>query len=426
MLANDNPRQEDGSTVSLLDQERQAGQALSLIEGLLRQLRLQQEPAEEQQTILAAAFPVVPVQCLVWIPLDPRGALLHQGENGLSSIEYRQLADFLEVDPEVQPGTPYVCNAAQAASWGPRFPGIATLLAFQAADQGPLGWFLAVNKQTPPAADAPVPGMPPFRTEDVALLAPFAALLEMQLRSFHRYHDLKTLLVGLTRSLTSALDAKDAYTYGHSERVARIAVELGRELGLCNDELSDLYLVGLLHDVGNLGIREAVLSKTEPLTTEEFEHIKQHVTLGYSILSDLHPIRHLLPGVLYHHENYDGSGYPDGLAGEAIPLIARILAVAESCDAMSSKRPYRNALPHRRVEEIFVEGAGKQWDQSVVGAFLRCRHKIHTIRQRGLGPSLHVAIDRALRGEPPARPRLCDTSSGASPNEMGRGSREND
>jgi HD-GYP domain-containing protein (c-di-GMP phosphodiesterase class II) len=204
------------------------------------------------------------------------------------------------------------------------------------------------------------------------------------------------LLVGLTKSLTAALDAKDSYTYGHSERVARITVELGRELGFSADDLSELYLMGLLHDVGNLGIKESVLCKADELTAEEFDHIKQHVLIGYSILSDLGPVRHLLPGILYHHENYDGTGYPDGLVGEAIPHVARILAVAEACDSMSNKRPYRDALPYRLVEETLVEGAGKQWDPKVVDAFLNCRHRIHTIRQRGVGHSLHVAIDNAL------------------------------
>ncbi|HMF12709.1 MAG TPA: HD-GYP domain-containing protein, partial [Gemmataceae bacterium] len=205
------------------------------------------------------------------------------------------------------------------------------------------------------------------------------------------------LLVGLTRSLTAALDAKDSYTYGHSERVARIAVELGRELGLLGDELSDIYLAGLLHDVGKIGIRDSVLGKVEPLTAEEFEHIKQHVTIGYAILSDLRPIRNLLPGVLYHHEHWDGKGYPDGLAGEAIPLLARILAVADAYDAMSTNRPYRDALPCRKVEEILTKGASTQWDKRVVEAFQRCRHRIHTIRQRGVGDSLQMAIDGALR-----------------------------
>jgi HD-GYP domain-containing protein (c-di-GMP phosphodiesterase class II) len=232
------------------------------------------------------------------------------------------------------------------------------------------------------------------------------ALLGLHARSSQRYQDLKDLLVGLTRSLTAALDAKDSYTYGHSERVARIAVELGRELGLQEDELGDIYLTGLLHDVGKIGIRDAVLTKRGPLTPEEFEHVKQHVTIGYAILSDLRPIRNLLPGVLYHHERVDGSGYPDGLAGDAIPLLARILAVADAYDAMSTTRPYREAIPCRKVEEILVQGAGSQWDRQVVEAFLRCRLKIHAIRQRGVGDSLREAIDGALRKDGSSNPWL--------------------
>src|SRR5262249_5998636 len=228
-------------------------------------------------------------------------------------------------------------------------------------------------------------------------LMPFGALLELHGRGARRFLELKELLVGLTRSLTSALDAKDSYTYGHSERVARIAVELGRELKLPEDEISDIYLAGLLHDVGKIGVRDEVLLKPDRLTAEEYEHLKQHVTIGYAILSDLRPIRHLLPGVLYHHERWDGKGYPDGLAGEAIPLLARILAVADAYDAMSTRRPYREAMPVSQVADTPRRGAASQWDARVVEAFVHCRERIHVIRQRGVGESLCHALDGALR-----------------------------
>src|SRR5207247_9756510 len=141
---------------------------------------------------------------------------------------------------------------------------------------------------------------------------------------------------------------------------------LARRLGLERDARSDIYLSGLLHDVGKIGIRDSVLRKVDKLTPEEYEHIKQHVTIGYTILADLKPIQNLLPGVLYHHERWDGKGYPDGLAGEAIPLLARILAVADAYDAMSTNRPYREALPCRDVEERLTKGAGTQWDAKVI------------------------------------------------------------
>jgi hypothetical protein len=310
------------------------------------------------------------------------------------------------------PGEPFLCNDVSAQSWGARFPQLGNLLALPVVTQGPIGWLLAFNKRAsevrgqrsevggqegPSSLTSDLCPLTAFRKSDAALLLPFAALLGLHLRASERYHDIKDLLVGLTRSLTSALDAKDSYTYGHSERVARIAVELGREIGLSEDELGDIYLTGLLHDVGKIGVRDTILSKSGPLTPEEFEHIKQHVTIGYTILADLRPIRNLLPGVLYHHERVDGTGYPDGLTGEAIPLLARILAVADGYDAMSTTRPYRQALPCRKVEEILMEGAGKQWDKQVVEAFLRCRLRIHAIRQRGVGDSLRQAIDGALR-----------------------------
>jgi HD-GYP domain-containing protein (c-di-GMP phosphodiesterase class II) len=226
---------------------------------------------------------------------------------------------------------------------------------------------------------------------------PFASLLGLHLRAAQRYQHIKDLLVGLTRSLTAAIDAKDSYTFGHSERVARAAVVLGRELGLQEDEQSDIYLAGLLHDIGKIGIRDDVLTKRGPLTDEEFRHIQQHPVIGHRILAGLHAIAHLLPGVLYHHERYDGKGYPEGLRAEAIPLLARILAVADSFDAMNTSRPYRTAIPIERVDQILRNGAGTQWDPLVIDAYIRCRERLVAIRQRGVGESLRDALEAALR-----------------------------
>ena len=135
------------------------------------------------------------------------------------------------------------------------------------------------------------------------LLLPFLALLKLQGSAARRFQEVKELLVGLTRSLTAAIDAKDPYTSGHCERVARIAVELDRPWDWHVDDRSDIYLMGLLHDVGKIGVDDGVLKKASPLTPEEFEHVQQHVSIGYTILPDLKTIHHLLPGVLYHHES---------------------------------------------------------------------------------------------------------------------------
>ena len=376
-----------------LSQTQSAWEVTFAVAHLTRGLRIHKDLARNRERILEAAQQLLGVEALLWVPQQPDAPVLLQGDPVLAPADCHQLAAALAQEPARKPAEPVIRNDFPQTGWGPRFASVANLLAFRLHDQGPIGWIIALNKQGGGSGSA----APAFRRSDAALLAPFVALAELHTRASRRYQDLKDLLVGLTRSLTAALDAKDAYTYGHSERVARIAVELGRELGLEGDDLADVYLAGLLHDVGKIGIRDAVLGKAEPLTPEEFEHIKRHVTIGYSILSDLRQIRSLLPGVLYHHERWDGTGYPEGLAAEGIPLLARLLAVADAYDAMSTTRPYRDALPCRRVEEILQQGAGVQWDRRVVEAFLRCRHKIHTIRQRGVGESLLQAIDGALR-----------------------------
>ena len=379
------------------DQVKQAWEVTFSLDHLLRHLRLHKDPARNQQRILQVAHELLPVQSLLWVPAEPEAAVIIHGPACLASADCRQLAHQLARSVDGKPNGPVVFNRLQEQSWAAGFSQIVNVLALPVTDQSASGWIIALNKHPGPRGAAQPGQFEDFRRSDAAVLTPFAGLMELHERGSRRYQDLKDLLVGLTRSLTSALDTKDSYTYGHSERVARIALELGREMKLNEDVLGDIYLAGLLHDVGKIGIRDSVLGKTEPLTPEEFEHIKQHVTMGFAILADLGQIQNLLPGVLYHHERYDGTGYPDGLVGEEIPLLARILAVADAYDAMSTTRPYRQAMPCRRVEEILQEGSGRQWDKNIVDAFLKCRHKIHAIRQRGVGESLRHALEGALR-----------------------------
>jgi HD-GYP domain-containing protein (c-di-GMP phosphodiesterase class II) len=154
--------------------------------------------------------------------------------------------------------------------------------------------------------------------------------------------------------------------------------------------------MGLLHDVGKIGVDDAVLKKTGPLTREEYRVIQSHVEIGVHILADLKKLNHLLPGVRHHHESLDGSGYPCGLAGDDIPLEARILAVADSFDAMSSTRPYRRRLTPLQIDEILRKGAGTQWDPKIIEALFACRLDIERIRQKGLGESLQVVVNETL------------------------------
>jgi HD-GYP domain-containing protein (c-di-GMP phosphodiesterase class II) len=150
-------------------------------------------------------------------------------------------------------------------------------------------------------------------------------------------------------------------------------------------------MAGLLHDIGKIGIDDQILRKPGSLTPEEFEHIKQHPLLGYRILADIRQMSDTLPVVLHHHEQWDGKGYPCGLASLDIPLLARIAAVADAYDAMTSDRPYRKGMPVEKVEEIFRRGAGQQWDPEVIEAYFRCRDDILAIvRQERANMSLDV------------------------------------
>ncbi|MEO8579627.1 MAG: HD domain-containing phosphohydrolase [Gemmatimonadales bacterium] len=182
---------------------------------------------------------------------------------------------------------------------------------------------------------------------------------------------LRLMSIGIAETLINAMEAKDLYLRGHSQRVAELAGQLAQELGLEEPVCEDLRIAGRLHDVGKIGIREDILNKPSQLTAEEFEHVKRHVQIGLDILAPLFHIKQPLKYVEHHHERWDGAGYPIGLAGEAIPLGARILCAADTFDALTSKRAYRApmeplaALDHLRID------TGKQFDPSVYDALVR-------------------------------------------------------
>lgn len=181
----------------------------------------------------------------------------------------------------------------------------------------------------------------------------------------------KRLFVGIVESLSAAIDAKDAYTEGHSRRVAYLGEQIAKNMGLKTNEIERVHIAGLLHDVGKIGVPEAVLCKPSRLTDEEFEEIKKHPEIGYRILKDLTGLEDVLPGVLHHHERLDGRGYPHGLKGDEIPQMARILACADTFDAMSSNRAYRSAMPREKVLAELERCKGTQFDPEVVDAFLK-------------------------------------------------------
>jgi putative two-component system response regulator len=172
-------------------------------------------------------------------------------------------------------------------------------------------------------------------------------------------------------SLVQALEAKDFYTRGHSERVSRLAVKIAAKMGLGEREIEAIRKGGLLHDIGKIGVKESVLLKPGRLTDEEMAHVKTHTSLGAEICSPLKSLEPCLPLIRSHHERMDGSGYPDGLAGEDIPIIARVTAVADAYDAMTTDRPYRKGMQRDAALSIFRdEMHSGQWDPKCVQVFL--------------------------------------------------------
>lgn len=176
------------------------------------------------------------------------------------------------------------------------------------------------------------------------------------------FENQKLLVSQTVMALAEAIDAKDKYTNGHSRRVAEISKKIAEKYGKTKEECDEIYLVGILHDVGKIGVPNAIINKTTKLTDEEYEIIKTHTTKGKEILEKISISPDLPIGAHYHHERYDGKGYPEGLKGEEIPEIARIIAVADTYDAMASRRSYRNGLPMEKIRDELLKGMGTQFD----------------------------------------------------------------
>lgn len=181
---------------------------------------------------------------------------------------------------------------------------------------------------------------------------------------------LERMSMQIVKALSGAIDAKDTYTNGHSTRVAEYSREIARHAGFSKEMQDVIYMMGLLHDVGKIGVPDAIINKPAKLSDEEYAVIRSHPVMGSDILENITEFPKLSTGAKWHHERYDGKGYPDGISGEEIPIEARIIAIADAYDAMSSKRSYRNVLPQAQIRAEMEEGRGTQFDPALADIML--------------------------------------------------------
>jgi HD-GYP domain-containing protein (c-di-GMP phosphodiesterase class II) len=233
----------------------------------------------------------------------------------------------------------------------------------------PIGYVIAINRRKQIGYSFNNPEGE-FGSGDAELLHEAAGYLISDGHSNVQIQESEQLVLGTLRAMSNAIEARDPYTHGHSERVAKVGYEIAVRLQLSEVACQEIYLAGILHDIGKIGIPDQVLLKPGRLSTEEFAIIQQHPEIGHKILEGLGKLNFALPGVLYHHERIDGTGYPHRLRGDAIPLMARILAVSDAYDAMTSSRVYRTAMDNRRAVDILQGGIGTQWDGDAVAACL--------------------------------------------------------
>ena len=349
---------------------------ICLLHGVTQNLRISADDEQLASLVLNWLLDCIPAQSLA-IQLLPvatpdkttykartKNTLLSAGKCLVTSDQFSRLVEHLGLTAGCGP---VVMNENVTGEPDWPLPQVRQLILVSLAEGDRVfGWLAALNH----ADDGE------FGTVEASLLNSIGAMVGIHAGNRDLYRQQQEFLASVVRAMTSAIDAKDPYTCGHSDRVARISVRLAKELDCSPEMLHTLYMAGLLHDIGKIGIDDAVLRKPGKLTPEEFEHIKQHPELGHRILADIQQLAKVLPAVLHHHEQWDGKGYPHQLAADAIPQIARIVSVADAYDAMTSDRPYRKGIERDKVEQIFREGAGKQWDPAVIAAFFSAKPDI--------------------------------------------------
>jgi len=234
-------------------------------------------------------------------------------------------------------------------------------------------WRLNIKEMIPSyLAEAPMGFLMAIVYVEIGIIGILLFFLPLLLarRSFELYTKMRKVYLDTIRALAAAIDAKDPYTKGHSERVAETSVALAQELNLSDKDIENIEYTALLHDIGKIGIADNILGKTSSLSDKEFDKIKEHTVMGAKIIEPVDFLKNSYKAIYHHHEKYNGKGYPDGLKSENIPLSARIIAVADAYDAMGSDRPYRKKLSKDKILKELKDQSGKQFDPEVVKALI--------------------------------------------------------
>ncbi|MBI5237792.1 MAG: HD domain-containing protein [Deltaproteobacteria bacterium] len=237
-----------------------------------------------------------------------------------------------------------------------------------------------------------------FKPEDLATLEGLASQIGVALENSRLVTGLQELFLSTVEALSKAIDAKSPWTMGHSARVTNYAVAIANELGMDKKTLDDLRIAGLLHDIGKIGTYDEILNKPGKLTDEEYAVMKEHPGKGADMLAPIRQLRHLVPWIKYHHERFDGKGYPDGLKAEDIPLQARVIAVADTFDSMTAKRPYRETPGWDRAVGELKKFSGLQFDPDVVEAFMKVEKVFRDGQDTETSPSPQSSPQRGEEG----------------------------
>ena len=335
---------------------------LSLLYRISGSMRVNQDPPDFLHGVCEELLDVMRISGAVAVEHahpagSPRDTMVLAGRIDLGVQELRRLLDTVIAPRFSENNAPIVANRIDSPDAGDAVRNV--IAAPLVTDKERIGMLVGINKLS---GD--------FDSIDLKLLSSVGNQASVFLANNRLYADVQDLLMGVLHALTATIDAKDPYTCGHSQRVALISRRIAGEMGFPSEKVQHIYLSGLLHDVGKIGVPERILRKPGRLTEDEYAQIQRHPSIGARILGGIRQLDDVVPGLLTHHERPDGRGYPRGLKGESIPIEGRIIGLADCFDAMTSDRTYRQALPLEVVLKEIRDCAGSQFDPNVVDAFL--------------------------------------------------------